>query len=226
MLRETETMIVLIIMCGAFAAAFLYCGSREKNVSAVVFKGLASACFVAAGLLLSPGTDTARSILAGLITGCMADIVIELKKLCKNKPQVPFLIGCFLFLAGHVMYIAAVFPMSSHKLICIAAAVILAPLLVAWIFRRTTLTLTLKIVGAVYLGIIVLLNCASISNLFEVPSAFTRVFAAGALLFLASDVLLVINTFGDKYSQKIKNIYISLYYAGQILIALSLQYAA
>ena len=179
---------------------------------------------MAAGFLLSPGTDTANSILAGLITGAAADVVIELKKVFVKHAQIPFLIGCFLFFAGHIMYLAAVFPMSSHKIVCIAAAVILTPILMTWVFSRITVNKLLKVVGMVYVGAVMLLNCIAISNLAGSPSAFTGVFAAGALLFLASDILLVLNTFGDEYSQKIKNTYIGFYYAAQVLIALSLQY--
>ena len=211
-------------MCAAFAWAFLYFGSREKYVSAVLFKSLASSCFVIAGLVLSARTNTADSIVAGLVAGCAADVVIELRHLFTKKDKVPFLLGCLLFLAGHIMYLAAVFPMSSRKSLCIAAAIILTPPLMVWIFRKITAKTVLKIVGIVYLGTVMLLNCAAISNLTETPSAFTGVFAAGALLFMVSDILLVLNTFGTERSQRIKNTYISIYYAGQFLIALSLQY--
>ena len=136
----------------------------------------------------------------------------------------PFLLGCLLFLAGHIMYLAAVFPISSRKLLCLAAAIILTPPLMIWRFRHITAKPVLKIVGIVYLGTVMLLNCTAISNLTEAPSAFTGIFAAGALLFMVSDILLVLNTFGTEHSQKIKNTYISIYYAGQSLIALSLQF--
>ena len=220
----TINIIVLIILCIAFVWTFLYCGSREKYVSAVVFKGLASVCFVVAGLLFSTGTNTADSIVAGLITGCIADIVIELKTVFAQKAKVPFLLGCFLFLAGHIMYLAAVLPMASHRLLCAAAAIIVTAPLMVWIFRHITAKSALKIVGIVYIGTVMFLNCTAISNLIKSPSAFACIFTAGTLLFMASDILLVLNTFGTEHSQKIKNTYIGLYYTGQIFIALSLQY--
>ena len=211
-------------MCAVFATAFLYCDSREKNIQAVVFKGLASACFVAAGFMLSPGTGTADSIAAGLLTGAAADVVIELKKVFTRHAQIPFLLGCFLFFAGHIMYLAAVFPMSSHRVVCIAAAVILTMPVMKWVFSRIKVNKLLKAVGIVYIGTVMLLNCVSLSVLTEDSTAFAGIFTAGAMMFLASDLLLVLNTFGDEYSQKIKKIYIGLYYSAQILIALSLHY--
>ena len=38
-----------------------------------------------------------------------------------------------------------------------------------------------------------------------------------------SDIVLILNTFGDEFKQNLRNTNIGLYYAGQILIALSLQ---
>ena len=47
-------------------------------------------------------------------------------------------------------------------------------------------------------------------------------FAGGALLFLLSDIVLILNTFGKETKQGLRVTNIGLYYAGQILIALSL----
>ena len=76
----------------------------------------------------------------------------------------------------------------------------------------------------VYIGAIVLLNCVAIGNLIVSPSAFTAVFSAGAILFLLSDIVLILNTFGKETKQSLRVTNISLYYAGQILIALSLMF--
>ena len=80
-----------------------------------------------------------------------------------------------------------------------------------------------KIFGVVYIGAIMAMNCVACANLIQAPSAFSAVYMAGALLFLISDIVLILNTFGSKtrFSMRITNL--SLYYIGQILIALSLQ---
>ena len=93
-----------------------------------------------------------------------------------------------------------------------------------WIFTKITAEKAFKIFGVFYIGAIVLMNCVAISNLITVPSAFTALFAAGAALFLISDIVLILNTFGpeSKFSLRITNL--SLYYLGQLLIALSLLY--
>ena len=68
----------------------------------------------------------------------------------------------------------------------------------------------------------VLLNCVAVGNLIASPSAFTGIFAAGSLLFLVSDIVLILNTFGKETKQCLRVTNVGLYYAGQILIALSL----
>ena len=67
-----------------------------------------------------------------------------------------------------------------------------------------------------------LLNCVAVGNLIAAPSAFTALFAAGSLLFLISDIVLILNTFGKETRQSLRVTNISLYYVGQLLIALSL----
>ncbi len=67
------------------------------------------------------------------------------------------------------------------------------------------------------------MNCVAAGNMPETGSAFTKLFSAGAFLFLISDIVLILNTFGkeSKFSLRITNL--SLYYIGQLMIALSLQ---
>jgi hypothetical protein len=45
-------------------------------------------------------------------------------------------------------------------------------------------------------------------------------------LFLVSDIVLILNTFGSEFKQNLRNTNISLYYAGQLLIAISLSILA
>ena len=120
------------------------------------------------------------------------------------------------------MYLAAVLPLCRNKPACIITGIVLTALLMVWIFKRITAKPAFKIFGVVYIGAIMLLNVVAIGNLIADTSAFNGVFAAGAVLFLISDIVLILNTFGDGFKQSLRNTNISLYYAGQILIALSL----
>ena len=215
-------MYILIILCAVLVCIFLKAESKEEYVKAVVLKGLASLCFVTIGLICSPGTHTASMIVAGLIIGCIADVLLNLRMVFTAKGQLIFLVGILVFLTGHIMYLAAVLPMCAHPLACIIIGIVLTALLMMWIFRQITAEKAFKIFGVVYIGAIMLLNCVAMGNVISEPSPFNCVFAAGAVLFLVSDIVLILNTFGSTSRQSLRNTNISLYYAGQILIAFSL----
>ncbi len=217
-------MYLLIPLCLLLAAAFLWTENQGKYVQAVVLKGLASICFVVLGLLSSPGTHMAKLIVTGLILGCIADVLLNLRWVFKEKGQAIFLVGILVFLSGHIFYLAAILPICQSKMLCILAGVVLTALLMMWIFKRITAKMAFKIFGVFYIGAIMILNCVAVGNLISVPSAFTGIFAVGAVLFLISDIVLILNTFGSETKMSLRITNIGLYYIGQLLIALSLMY--
>ena len=217
-------MFVLIILCLALAALFLKQESRGNYVPAVVLKGLASLCFVILGMICSPGTQLAKLVVTGLILGCIADVLLNLRWVFQEKGQLIFLVGILVFLSGHVLYLAAVLPLSARPIACIAVGIVLTALLMVWIFKQITAKKAFKIFGVFYIGAIMLLNCIAIGNLLSAPSAFTGLFAAGAVFFLVSDIVLILNTFGPETKQSLRVTNIGLYYIGQLLIALSLRF--
>ena len=215
---------LLIPLCLCLAAVFLLQESKKRYVPAVVLKGLASACFVILGFLLSGGSPAAKLITAGLLLGCIADVLLNLRMVFPKKGQLIFLVGIIVFLSGHILYLIAILKGAAPWWICLIIGVILTVLLMKWIFAQITAKKAFKIFGIVYIGAIMLLNCLAIGNLIVSPSAFTAVFAAGAVLFLLSDIVLILNTFGKETRQSLRVMNISLYYLGQLLIALSLLY--
>ena len=215
-------MILWIVLCLALAAFFLRQESREKYVQAVVLKGLASLCFVILGVLSARGSPLSRLVVIGLILGCVADVLLNLRWVFPAKGQRIFLVGILVFLSGHVLYLAAVLPLSANPFACIVAGIVLTAALMVWIFRQITAKKAFKIFGVFYIGAIMLLNCVAVGNLIAAPSAFTGLFAAGALFFLVSDIVLILNTFGPETRQSLRNTNIGLYYIGQLLIACSL----
>jgi len=217
-------MIAFCILCLILACLFIIEENKEKYVAAVVLKGLASLCFVIVGAMAGDGSHLAKLVLAGLILGCVADVLLNLRWVFKEKGKLIFLVGILVFLSGHIVYLAAILPMAQSWVICFVIGIILTAGLMKWIFTKITAEKAFKIFGVFYIGAIVLMNCVAISNLVTVPSAFTALFAAGAALFLISDIVLILNTFGpeSKFSLRITNL--SLYYLGQLLIALSLLY--
>ena len=215
-------MTITSILCLCLAALFMWMEKKEKYVGAVVLKGMASLCFVFVGVMAGNGGQLAKLIVTGLLLGCVADVLLNLRWVFPKKGQLIFLVGILVFLGGHVVYLAAVLPMADNWAVCVVVGVVLTALLMKWIFSKITAKKAFKIFGVFYLGAIMLLNCVAVSNLMTAPSAFTGLFAAGALLFLISDIVLILNTFGQKSKFSLRVTNLSLYYIGQLLIAWSM----
>ena len=215
-------MIITSVLCLCLAALFIWMEKKENYVAAVVLKGLASLCFVFVGIMTGNGSHLAKLVITGLALGCVADVLLNLRWVFPKKGQLIFLVGILVFLSGHVVYLAAVLPMAKNWIVCVIVGVVLTAILMKWIFSKITAKKAFKIFGVFYLGAIMLLNCVAVSNLATAPSAFTGLFSAGALLFLISDIVLILNTFGSepKFGLRVTNL--SLYYIGQLLIAWSL----
>ena len=215
-------MTITSILCLCLAALFMWTEKKENYMGAVILKGLASLCFVFVGVMAGNGGQLAKLIVTGLLLGCVADVLLNLRWVFPKKGQLIFLVGILVFLGGHVVYLAAVLPMADNWAVCVVVGVVLTALLMKWIFSKITAKKAFKIFGVFYLGAIMLLNCVAVSNLMTAPSAFTGLFAAGALLFLISDIVLILNTFGPKSKFSLRVTNLSLYYIGQLLIAWSM----
>ncbi len=217
----------LWIICLALAGYFLYQEYLKKHEIAVVLKGLASLTFVCLGFFsgrMSADGQLAHNVISGLCLGAVADVILNLRYVFKEKGKPVFLVGILIFLAGHIMYIVALIPKCGCLTACLTAGVILTALLIVWIFSKITAAAAFKVFGVFYLGAIMIMTCIAAGILVTGPSAFSGIFAAGALFFLASDIILIFNTFGPEQKEALRISNILLYYIGQLLIASSLQF--
>lgn len=214
----------LAAMCLAIMAIFIYFENKEKFVLAVIFKGLASLCFVLLGMKSArEGSVLCDRIKIGLLLGMIADILLNLRWVFAKKGKIIFLIGILVFLSGHVMYILALVPECQNLLLAIILGAVATAIILVWIFSKITAQMAFKIFGVFYIGAITIMNAIAIFNLVSNPCSRNIAFVMGALLFLVSDIVLILNTFGSesKFSLRVTNL--SLYYLGQIMIALSMQ---
>lgn len=215
---------LLCTVCLVIAVLLLFREREGDYVQAVLLKGLASLCFVILGILCARHVgwpQTAKLIVTGLILGAIADVLLNLRQVFQAAGQKIFLVGILVFLSGHIVYLTAVLPLCPAPVLCALAAAVLTFLLMRWIFGRITAKKAFKIFGIVYIGAIVFLNCVAAANLLSYASGFNILFAAGALLFLVSDIVLILNTFGPKSRFSLRFVNLGLYYVGQLIIALS-----
>ncbi len=213
-------------------SVFIAVEHKEKWVGAVILKGSASLMFCLFGFIgyfmhLSDGCQEAlpKLIFIGLLFGALGDILLNLRFVFEKIGQKIFLAGIAAFLTGHILYLVALIPFSESLLVCIIAGVIVAAIILIIIFKSFEVKLSFKIFGIVYIGAVVLMTSIAIGNCITGGFELWRtLYAIGAVLFTASDVVLIFNTFGPetKFSLRITNL--SLYYLGQLFIASCLLY--
>lgn len=218
-----------IILCIAgivLQCIFIAKEHKEKYGAAVALKGSASLMFVILGLhgmLVTGGSSFAVMIFIGLIFGCIGDILLNLRFVMGENGQKCFLAGIAAFLVGHIMYLAAMVPMSPSPWLIASGGAAAAAVLLWWILSTVTAKKAFKIFGVFYIGAVVIMMTYAVTNSFVMPSVGTVMCAVGAVLFTVSDIILIFNTFtgSTKFSMRIANL--MLYYFGQLLIALCIQ---
>lgn len=218
--------LLLIVLCLVIMSIFIFFEKKEKYVLAVILKGLASMMFVLLGYYCARvygDTNFSKMVKTGLILGLIADVLLNLRFVFKQKGKLVFLVGILVFLAGHILYLCALIPTVNNVVIPLVIGIVLTAIIIKWIFTKIEAAMAFKIFGIFYIGAIVIMNCFAFTNLIQDPSN-TRyiIFTIGAVSFLISDIVLILNTFGktSKFSLRITNL--SLYYIGQLLIAYSL----
>lgn len=196
---------------------------KEKYVPAVVLKGLASLCFVVIGFIGASQAvmefSFAKKLAVGLLFGLLGDVCLNLRFVLPKIGQKIFLIGIVMFLVGHIIYLVALISFAEHVWVCVAIGAVLAIGLLTYIFLTMEVKISFKIFGVFYLGAVIIMTVIALGIAIFAPTPKAVVYAIGAVLFTASDIVLIFNTFSGvtKFPLRITNL--SLYYLGQLLIA-------
>ena len=217
----------LFILAGfVLLALFIKSEHEEKYLLADILKGAASLMFVLIGYnaFQTVNNPFNRQFFYGLLFGMIGDILLNLRYVFPKHGQKIFLAGILAFLIGHVLYLVALIPQARHVWIwyCIIIGALAAGGLLAYIFKTMEVKKAFKIFGVFYLGAVFIMTAIALGIAVFTPTRRAVIYAIGALLFTASDVVLIFNTFSGvtKFSLRITNL--TLYYIGQILIACSL----
>lgn len=219
---------IYIAVLGCLLQATFICFEYAKKLAlALVFKGLASLGFVllgAAFLSVTPDLTFGWLVAAGLVFGAIGDILLNAYKLSKGGGQSVFMAGIGAFFTGHLLYIAALLSRGANALfIGVPLCALVSALLIPFVLKRIEVAGRLKTFGVVYMSLVFLMaGCAAGLLILEPFSVGHLLFTVGAVLFALSDVILVFHLFGRKKHGAFRALNLSSYYAGQVLIALSL----
>lgn len=213
------------LVCLAVMIIFIYAERKENYVAAVILKGLASSVFVLIGFLARNNeyiSEFLSKVLTGLFLGMIADILLNLRFVFKKIGQPVFMVGILVFMAGHIFYILAKLPQLDNPWYAIGIGLILTAITMIFILRAITAKTVLKVFGVFYIGAVMLMTTVSVNVFILHPAAENLLFAIGAVCFLVSDIVLILNTFGSKTRFSLRVTNLTLYYIGQLLIAFSL----
>lgn len=219
--------IFFCVLCYFFQIIFLAAEAKKHIRLSLLLKGLASSSFVALGIYCMQKTDNrmfAGFVVCGLILDAVADVVFNIRFLRPKQEKVSFLAGTAFFFAGHLMYLASLLQIASFRVI-IAAALITFVIIVSAVLvvPMKRLPPAYRVAGVIYFTTICLMVCVAAGNfIMDVSSKNTLLYLIGAVLFIASDIILVSNTFSKhkKYGLRVSNLL--LYYTGQLIICFSL----
>ncbi len=223
----------IVIFLGAIALTlFLIARDRKGSVKALLLKTITSFLFISvafASVMVNSGQGVATFfalIIMGLICGLIGDIVLDLKVMYKESSSLYQHGGMVAFLIGHLFYLAALIIYFGFDWIPLVIAVVLAIIIACvskFILKFNFAEHTVDTYAyTFFLSYMMTQACyAAITRGF---TACTVLLAAGSILFLLSDLVLVMTYYDNKDSRPFIAVNHILYYAAQFTIALSVLY--
>ena len=202
----------LVVFTAAAVVALVWAESHRSPVGRV-FKGIASAGLIAVALSVGAfETGYGRSVLVALALSWVGDLLLSYA-----SPDA-FRAGLVAFLLAHVAYVVAFLVRGVDGTWAVIAAVGAALLaVVVWRWLRPHLDHPMRLPVAAYVVVISAMVALAFGTFGHDPDPRITV---GAVAFFASDLLVARNRFVSPGFVN-RAIGLPIYYAGQILLALS-----
>lgn len=213
---------LLMCLCLLFDIVYISCKKRKRYLIGLIAKCLAAMCFILIAYMANKENPSTFKyyILIGLVLDGIGDLFLALRNLLLKN--VMFFAGAIAFLFGHITYIRALFLINNdYRIECIIFAVILGAILFMIMDNACRIPKPIRYVGIVYCIMIVMMACFAVGVYITYKSSSNLVFMLGALLFVSSDCILILDNFsrGESWMHPV---YSLLYFLGQILISFSL----
>jgi len=225
----------LLVLTGSIALTlFLIARDRKGSVQALLIKTLTSFLFISVAFtsfMINPNPDVATFamlIMMGLICGLIGDIVLDLKIMYRESSSLYQQGGMVAFLVGHLYYLAALVIYFGFNWMPVVIALVLAVIigLVSRFILKFNFAEHTIITYAYSFFLSYMMTQACYAAITRGFTACTVLLAAGAILFLLSDLVLVMTYYDNKDSRPFIAVNHILYYAAQYSIALSILYFA
>ncbi len=218
--------IIFVCFCALFVTLFLRSFYEKAYIKALVFKGVASLCFVVFGAVNCFCTDFSVPkllIFIGLCLGIIGDELIALCQVLPERDTLAFVSGGSSFLLGHILYIAALLLVGRVNWIVVAITFVIgAGASLLYERQKCFLTPEMKKPLMLYLAIVILMMSVA-TGLFAARGRIgAALFILGGLGFTVSDNILFAYKLG-KEPRFLQNIILHItYYAAQLAISWSI----
>ena len=223
----------LILFIGAISLTmFLIARDRNGSIPALFFKAITSFLFISvayASFMINSAQGVVTFfmlITMGLICGLIGDIVLDLKIMYKESSSLYQHGGMVAFFVGHIFYLAALLIYFGFSWIALGTALILAIIIVCvskFILKFEFAEHTID-TYAYSFALSYMMTQACYAAITQGYTTSTVLLATGAILFLLSDLVLVMTYYDNKDSRPFIIVNHTLYYAAQYAIALSVLY--
>lgn len=220
-------MAIIIAIGFAIDIAFIITDYMKKYIPAVILKTLASLVFVYLGVrcgMTAGGGTYAHLIITGLALGCAGDFFLNLRFVSSKYDELCLKTGTAFFFAGHAVYIAAtVTAGSSVYIAALPLSLVLCLTIITILLRKIEVKKELKPLGIIYF-IIMISTFSFAAGLLIMTGAteFTALLAAGAFIFMISDILYILTQFGKIRRSWYNAANLITYYIAQIMIAMTI----
>ena len=215
-----------------FCLLFCWFRSSKATVYSLCLKTASSFCFIMSAIFAINYAESSSFnllMVAGLVLGLIGDVILDLKIMYPDQSNQYFIAGTTSFAIGHFFYFISAMTFNLNTIPTHLLWNILASLAIA-IVLTTAIMLSSKKMGLnfgkmvyiviMYSIILTFMTAFSISIAIFVPMFW--LFAAGMILFLLSDLVLSMQYFGNATSKVWIFVNHILYYAAQIMLALSI----
>lgn len=165
----------------------------------------------------------AVTVLAGLFYGFAGDVFRASPAVLAGRPLLYKAAGALCFVMGHVLYMAAMIGNFGISFWAFLAAAVLLAGVVLWTRAEKVNAGPLYLPGLIYMVFACMMAGTAVHVLIRHYSTSSLLFAVGALLFVLSDVILILHSYGrNKKSLLLHYGVLGLYYPAQALIAMSM----
>ena len=232
-------LIIGLCLCALSTIVFLVLRVKKGGLAGLFSKIIASVCFIMLAVFLSFSKNQISYyasmpiclFIMGLVLGLVGDIVLDLKVMYEFHDGKYLTCGMSAFSTAHVFNIAAILTLVNTQVslssyivpiaIIVGASLLLT--ILTWLISSKVLKLNYgkhAVLTNIYCFILMLTTILSCYFAIALKNYYMAILAVGFVFFLISDLILSMQYFGGKQSDK-KLIILNhaTYYLAQILIA-------